>query len=209
MPDHSNIFNFRVAYSTRERTNSLLDKCKSLPKALQARINQRKLSHDKAARIQAWLLLREYIEAQGLNHDTLFANIQFSAQGKPSFDLSEPPFYFNFSYAYDMVICAISHSNDIGVDIEKIMPFDFKALIIYFNAAEQGFIKEALNPAKAFYTLWTKKEAFLKCTGDGITIKDLTSIEVLQNNLVHLHRLYNFYSIDIDNSYAAHICMKL
>ena len=94
------------------------------------------------------------------------------------------------------------------MDIEKIVSLDLRILNDYFDLDEQQFIRQSNVPVEAFYTLWTKKEAFLKCTGEGITIKDLATINVLQNKLLLNEQIYTFHSVDVGIGYAAHVCIN-
>ena len=203
-----NTFSVYVARIPPPKINQLLAEFKTLPQSLQARISQRQLNHDKAASIQAWLLLREYLLTQSLHHQVLMQSIQFSPHGKPCFSDTDCKLYFNFSHSHEKTICAISHTHQIGVDIEKIVSLDLRILNDYFDLDEQQFIRQSNVPVEAFYTLWTKKEAFLKCTGEGITIKDLATINVLQNKLLLNEQIYTFHSVDVGIGYAAHVCIN-
>ena len=202
-----NTFSVYVAHIPPAMISQLLAESKILPQPLQERIKQRQLNHDKAASIQAWLLLKEYLLTQSLHHQDLLHNIQFSPQGKPSFSETDCKLYFNFSHSHEKIICAISHTHQIGVDIEKVMPFDTQILNEYFDLNEQQFISQANVPMEAFYTLWTKKEAFIKCTGEGITKKDLATINVLQKNIVLDEQPYIFHSINVGYGYVANVCI--
>ena len=87
-------------------------------------------------------------------------------QGKPYFP-EHPNVHFNFSHTRGMVLCAVSDT-PVGVDIEGIRPRR-KALSGYvFTPSEQRQYQELGGDWPAFYTLWTRKEAWCKYTGQGL-----------------------------------------
>lgn len=201
------LFNYRIATITSPIVDDIVEASKSLPMSLQTRINQRKLAHDKAASTQTWLLLKDYLIEQGLSQHEWLSRIEFSHAGKPSFKQAFPIMHFNFSHAAEKVICAISNSKLVGVDIEKIVSFDYAVLNSYFTASEANYIAQAVNQAYAFFTLWTKKEALLKCVGIGIASIDLATIEVLADSIVYQQKQYTFYPINAGIEYIAYVCL--
>lgn len=76
---------------------------------------------------------------------------------------------FNVSHSKDCAIIAVS-SYAIGIDVEHINPdFEFEDVMSYcFNQEELAFVTEAKHPVLNFFTLWTRKEALLKATGEGL-----------------------------------------
>jgi 4'-phosphopantetheinyl transferase len=80
---------------------------------------------------------------------------------------------FNVSHSYDLALIAISLKRIIGIDIEKInQQSDPLPLVTrFFSKAEQAefnALSETIR-AKAFCACWTRKEAFIKAIGNGIT----------------------------------------
>ena len=91
--------------------------------------------------------------------------------GKPSLAAPSSP-DFNLSHCGDIVLLAIAHGVEIGVDVEVLRPRP-RALQLaqrYFSADEAAALA-ALPEAEcqqAFYRLWTAKEAVLKALGRGL-----------------------------------------
>lgn len=90
-------------------------------------------------------------------------------QGKPV--LAEPALSFNLSHSGDLALLAIARSGALGVDLEQVRPeLDWRPLASrYFSSREQQALQE-LAPAQqteAFFTIWTRKEAWLKAIGSG------------------------------------------
>ncbi len=95
---------------------------------------------------------------------------------KLSYDQNEKPFLsshpllnFNVSHSEDFALIGIDHS-PIGVDIEYInRDYDFmNSLEFIFNDKEVSYIKNANHKNLVFYSMWTRKEAFVKALGKGI-----------------------------------------
>ncbi|WP_316799485.1 4'-phosphopantetheinyl transferase family protein [Pedobacter frigidisoli] len=86
---------------------------------------------------------------------------------------------FNISHSANSILIALS-SGPIGIDVEHInRHFDYQELIPHcFDLDEQRFINTATHKSARFYALWTRKEAILKATGEGL-IDDLTALNCL------------------------------
>lgn len=97
------------------------------------------------------------------------AAIQFDAGiNKKPFAIADPQLCFSISYSSDWLLIAVSNK-DVGVDIEFI-DSDFSSDEVaheYFSAAELNYL-DTQHTNSSFYKLWTRKEAFLKATGQGI-----------------------------------------
>lgn len=97
--------------------------------------------------------------------DTL-PSIAYSPLGKPFFP-DFPHLHFNISNNGQFTVCAIS-THPVGVDIERIKIRNPK-LFTYALCEEEWFKHKTLGGDwPAFYTLWTKKEAWSKYTGAGL-----------------------------------------
>lgn len=89
--------------------------------------------------------------------------------GKP-FLCQYPFFHYNVSHSGDWVACVV-HNKRIGVDIEKILPFDWQMAKGFFTRGEYW---DLLNTKKErntfFYDIWTLKESYVKAQGRGLSI---------------------------------------
>jgi 4'-phosphopantetheinyl transferase len=114
------------------------------------------------------ILLGEYL-------DTDPAELQFAyaENGKPFLRNITEPLSFNVAHCEGLALIAIAaFGMDIGVDVEQVrwMP-DFDELVGRFFSQREADSFMALEPQvkpAAFFNLWTRKEALLKATGEGI-----------------------------------------
>ena len=92
--------------------------------------------------------------------------------GKPS--LIGHDLQFNVSHSGDVVLVAIGRQAPLGVDVETERPHrDFLRLAQRFFAPGEVARLESVpesERAAAFYRCWTRKEAYLKARGTGITL---------------------------------------
>ena len=99
----------------------------------------------------------------------------YNAFGKP--DLS-PEFAnrlkFNLSHSAGFALIAIATASNVGVDLEYIRAQSDYADIArrFFSTAEVDYLTALPSHiyAEAFFSCWTKKEAYLKACGEGLAI---------------------------------------
>lgn len=123
--------------------------------------------------------------------------------GKP-FLRNYPNFYFNVSHSGEYVTCAVSN-HSIGIDIEIIKPIDLTLASRFFTNNENEYINTGqsnLEQQHRFYSIWTRKEAYIKLYGRGLSIP-LNSFDVLNFSPK------NFYlCIQHTNHSVCHICTE-
>jgi 4'-phosphopantetheinyl transferase len=107
----------------------------------------------------------------------------FGAHGKPAIAKPrlEPELHFNLSHSQNLALLAVSRIGLTGVDLEQIRPMrDARELVARFfsprESREFAQLSESEQP-RAFFNLWTRKEALLKATGEGIAYS-LNKVEV-------------------------------
>jgi 4'-phosphopantetheinyl transferase len=101
---------------------------------------------------------------------------RYSAHGKPSLDGSAAGsgLRFNFSNAGGLGLAAFVLHREVGVDLEELKPVaDFAGIAERFFSPAENRVLLAL-PAEsrdvAFFTCWTRKEAYIKALGEGLSI---------------------------------------
>ncbi len=79
---------------------------------------------------------------------------------------------FNLSHSRELAVCAIAR-HQIGVDLEYVRPVPDAEEIAerYFSERENAVFRalSAAEKREAFFNCWTRKEAFIKALGDGLT----------------------------------------
>jgi 4'-phosphopantetheinyl transferase len=106
---------------------------------------------------------------------------------------------FSVSHTKNYAAIAIG-STALGIDIEYTDPdFEFRPILAaHFSQAEISFIEDGENQLLNFYTVWTRKEAILKATGEGL-VNDLNKVPVLQNRLIRNETDYLLHSLVIND----------
>jgi 4'-phosphopantetheinyl transferase len=103
--------------------------------------------------------------------------------GKPELDMDgrPPELFFNTSHSSRIAACAITSACPIGIDVERIAEIpEIKTIADRFfrpRETETLMSLPADSRLLAFYNCWTRKEAVLKTTGEGIA-RNLENIEV-------------------------------
>jgi 4'-phosphopantetheinyl transferase len=109
-----------------------------------------------------------------------------------------PNFQFNISHSGEYVVCAID-DKPIGIDIEEIKPLNY--IYIAKKIFTEKEIKYLLNcdekdELSRFYEVFTLKESFVKCIGEGLhsinsvnfsidTYKNVKGFNKFNNNSYH------------------------
>jgi 4'-phosphopantetheinyl transferase len=85
-----------------------------------------------------------------------------------------PNVAFSASHSEGLALYAVTCDRAVGVDVERLQPsiMDDGVADKFFSSAENAAMRElprSIQPL-AFFNCWTRKEAFLKATGDGLTV---------------------------------------
>ncbi len=161
---------------------------------------------DKCRSLIGEILVRKIIcQKLELSNDQIV--FKTNSYGKP-YLVGYPDFHFNISHAGDWVVCAVD-KKQVGVDIEKIKPIDYKIAKRFFSKQEYQDLmrKESLD---YFYKLWTLKESYIKAMGKGLSIPlDLFTIKVDKGEIKFSSEKYTpgyFKQISLDNDYILSVC---
>jgi len=101
-------------------------------------------------------------------------DFSYSAQGKPALANIDTNLRFNVSHTDGLAALAFTRGREIGVDVEKMRPnLEAEKLAErFFSESERQFISRLTGRAldEAFFRCWTRKEAFIKAKGGGLSI---------------------------------------
>lgn len=113
------------------------------------------------------------ILAKHLQQPATGITFQTGPNGKPSLVLPNlKALHFNLSHSGTVALVAISQLAEVGVDVETIRPMkDAAAIAKRFFTPQEAKALEKIGSSEqstAFLNLWTRKEALVKATGQGI-----------------------------------------
>ena len=125
-----------------------------------------KFRHENGRRLSlaVYLLLMDGLRDEyGIQTPPVF---DYTAEGKP-FILGRPDIHFSFSHSGNVALCALS-DQPVGADVEVPRKISSSLIAYTMNDLEQEQINASTDPAMQFLYFWTRKEALLKLTGEGI-----------------------------------------
>jgi 4'-phosphopantetheinyl transferase len=147
----------------------------------------RLLSRDEQARADRFRFEQErrrFIVGRGalriilgryLNSPPEKIKFEYHAHGKPSLSdgLLQPELHFNLSHSGEMALLAVVKRREVGIDIETLRPnLDAGKLANqFFSPAEKAELETLPSDRRlaSFFSGWTRKEAYLKARGEGMT----------------------------------------
>lgn len=81
--------------------------------------------------------------------------------------------FFNLAHSHELALYAFTREREIGVDVERVHPLEDAEQIAarFFAKKEVAAFRNVPESQKleAFFNCWTRKEAFIKAIGDGLT----------------------------------------
>lgn len=165
---HLQVFDHPQDVTQEELNQDLL----LLPQWRQKKVLSYRFLIDQVLCAKAYLLLKNGLrEAYGIVGNPAF---EYVMHEKPVLR-DYPEIHFNLSHCRRGVMCVID-DQPIGCDIEEIeKKLDLGLCHFCYNDSEVQAIVSSTDPCVEFTKLWTKKEAALKLTGEGIN-DDLPSL---------------------------------
>lgn len=148
----------------------------------------------------------------------------YGPKGKPEFagGLEESGIKFNLSHSSEFALLAVTQGLTVGVDLEWIKP-DFATDDIaerFFSATEVQTLQSlpAAHQAEAFFSCWTRKEAYIKALGEGLSVP-LESFAVafapgVPAALLHVRvdptevERWSMYNIEVSEGYKAAVVVE-
>lgn len=135
-------------------------------KIRQAKIDRLQKEPARKLSAAAGMLARLGI-AQSLRIDPRSISFRTGENGKPYAENLN--IHFSLSHSGSLAVCAVS-DQPVGIDVEKIKPVNFRVVEKWFTEQERQYIfSDAQKTEERFFEIWTKKEAYVKRLGTGIT----------------------------------------
>jgi len=106
------------------------------------------------------VLIKDCLEEYGVQDP----QVMRTPKGKPYVELCDT--YLSVSHSGEYFLCIIAE-RPVGIDVqERKNSNSDKIAERYFTEREKSFIRD--NGENGFFTVWTRKEAYSKLTGEGI-----------------------------------------
>jgi len=198
------IYVFYTRFVSRLKTELFNLYLHQLPGNLQSKILKYRKWQDSQRSLLGKALLLKGLDYLSLSKYSLY-DLKFTKLERPYFDNFID---FNISHAGEYVICAISLTGKIGVDVEDIQDISIEDFENNFSSKEWEDILKASNKLYSFYEYWTKKEAFLKAIGIGLNIP-LNKTEILDNRIIFNNTEWFLNEIKIDERYISHFSSQI
>lgn len=131
-------------------------------------------AHDRDHFIMARGMLRTIL-GRYLQLRPSHLRFRYNPYGKPALmtGASREPLSFNLSHSNGMVLYAVTRQRAVGVDLEEVRaePVCEHISKRFFTANEHDGLIAVPGPHRqaAFFTCWTRKEAYVKARGDGLS----------------------------------------
>ena len=141
----------------------------------QARAKRFRFEQDRQHFIAARGVLRDILGGY-LNRAPASLAFCASPQGKPALTVEpdRPAIRFNLSHSQGTALYAIARGREVGIDLERIrsdLAID-EIAERFFSRREVAMLRRlpADVRCQAFFLCWTRKEAYLKARGDGLSL---------------------------------------
>lgn len=86
-------------------------------------------------------------------------------------EITDYNIFFSRSYANENLAIAIDNKDIIGIDAEEIMETDVRLMSYFFTENETEYVNSCSDRDFAFTLIWTRKESYIKCIGEGLNFR--------------------------------------
>ncbi len=188
----------------------------------QARAARFRRDVDRAAYVVVRARLRERLAAC-LGMAPAAVPLTETAHGKPVLAGPEPRWECNVSHSGEIGLVAVAWARAVGVDVEAHRAtVDGPALARRYFSPRECAALEAMPPEareRGFYAVWTRKEAFLKATGQGLSFPlDKFSVTAAPDEAPRLlelegesapERRWRLWNVEIGPGYSAALAVAV
>lgn len=180
----------------------LIDLLKKLPKSMHEKAFRFRFDRDAYNYVLGRLLLKKGLKQFGLEQQ--LEKIVFNKNGKPLLE----NIFFNISHTAHFVICGLSQTGEIGLDIEKVKPIDLKDFDRWFTKKEWSDIYAAENPMRRFYWYWTRKESIIKALGVNLSYLHKIEIDSRRDSFIEKDKEWFLSDLNLGEEYYAAVCSE-
>lgn len=156
-----------------------------------------------------------------LNRAPEMLNFAYNDHGKPSLAHDDSGLHFNVSHSGEIMLAAFVLNSGIGIDVETIQQ-DTDYLAIgqrWFSKQESNTLRDLAEEKRigAFFRAWTRKEAYIKARGIGLSYSlnrfsvsmDETSPSLLEHEDCSQEiKSWQIYNIEVSSDYSAAVAIE-
>lgn len=117
-------------------------------------------------------MLRLILSQHGAG-DPASLTFTYNQWGKPALATTAVSLAFNLTHTGDHALCAVTGGAAVGIDLEEIRALEYQQMAAtVFSPFEQTTLQQ-IAPAHlplAFFNGWTRKEAYIKAHGQGLSM---------------------------------------
>ena len=171
LPDFQDVHVWFVELSTG---NAVVEQCsRNLSADERQRASRFQFEHLRSAftvsRSILRLLLARYLQVEPTD-----IRFSYGVRGKPQLAWPAVPFAFNLAHSGRLAAYAFAIGCEVGIDLEEIRSIpEQQSLVRSFFSREEFRDWMDLKPRQrneAFFLGWTRKEAYIKAVGDGLSL---------------------------------------
>jgi 4'-phosphopantetheinyl transferase len=122
----------------------------------------------------------------------------YAPEGKP-FLLEHRDLHFNLSHAANVLVVGVARDRPLGVDVERVPGDDIVDSVshVAFSAPERRALQSLATAERRdfFARLWTRKEAYIKADGQGMSLRvDHIDVSTSPDRVLLLNDSWNQWS---------------
>lgn len=154
-----------------------------------------RLRHPPARAESIWtgLLWRYAMEQNGLSPDR---EVTCLPAGKPV----TADVFFSLSNSGPYALCALGDA-PVGADVQQVKPVS-PSIARFFHPSEIAWLDGQPERERAFFRLWTRKEAWVKAASAG------ERLSLSQTDVIHPLQDWQFMEYNISDQYLAALCAR-
>lgn len=154
---------------------------------------------DKQAYLLGKLLIAVFLKKYKFDY-TLLKKLSYTQFKRPYIESVKAD--FNISHSGELVVCAFSLHQKVGIDVERIQEVNFDDFRYILNKADEEAIKNAEEKYVSFFKIWSAKEAILKAEGCGL-IDNLDKLEISGEKGCFNKATYYLHELNIHPGYSS------
>ena len=204
MPDHTHGLVEVWQVSLARGALELHDRLRMLSGPERARASRFARDGDRADYVMVRSTLRRLLGAR-LGLSVADVRLETRAGGKPALAGGGSP-RFSVSHTGGLALIALADGLEVGVDVEAWRPLPERLADKVLSPEERERMDRSANAVAAFYDHWVLKEAYLKCTGQGLSGEPAT-VSVTPGPPSRIGRIV-VRSLDVPAGYSAALAVE-